>query len=245
MASYDVQIVDYEGTGSVKLLFIHGSGGSGLVWKYQLEHFPDAAAVTLPGRPDGEACKTIPEACAWLKHQVDANGWQDLVLVGHSYGGGIALQYALDYPDDVKGLILVGSGGRLRVHPDTLKMMADMVDEPEAYPDTLDDAYQLVDAEFAAQLKAQAAVQGPAAALADLTACDEFDVMSRLGEINIATHAIVGTDDVMTPPKYSEFLVKSMASADMTLIEGGTHFVFAEQPDAVNQAINAFCDSLS
>jgi pimeloyl-ACP methyl ester carboxylesterase len=231
--------------GSVKLLFIHGSGGSGLVWKYQLEHFPDAVAVTLPGRPDGDACRTVPEASAWLKQQVEANGWQDLVLIGHSFGGGIALQYALDYPDDLKGLILVGSGGRLRVHPDTLKMMAEMVDQPDQYPDTLDDAYQLVDAEFAAQLKAQAAVQGPAPALYDLTACDQFDVMPRLAEINTPTHAIVGTDDVMTPPKYSEFLIKSMSNADMTLIEGGTHFVFAEQPDIVNQSIEAFCARLS
>ncbi len=229
----------------MKLLFIHGSGGSGLVWKYQIEHFPEATAVTLPGRPDGEACKTIPEASAWLKRQVEDNGWQDLVLVGHSFGGGVALQYALDYPEDINGLILVGSGGRLRVHPDTLQMMADMVDQPEQYPDTLDDAYKLVDPEFAAQLKAQAAIQGPAPALYDLTACDQFDVMARLDEINTPTHAIVGTADVMTPPKYSDFLVKAMNNAAVTQIEGGTHFVFAEQPDAVNQAIEAFCNTLS
>ena len=101
----------------MQLVFIHGSGGSELVWKYQTEHFPDAVAVTLPGRPDGEPLKTVPQASQWLKQQADANGWQDLVLIGHSYGGGIALQYALDYPDDVSAIIMIGSGGRLRVHP--------------------------------------------------------------------------------------------------------------------------------
>lgn len=224
----------------MQLVFIHGSGGSELVWRYQMAHFTDAVAVTLPGRPDGEPLKTVPEAASWLKQQVEAHGWQDLVLIGHSYGGGIALQYALDYPEDVKAIITVGSGGRLRVHPDTLQLMKGLIDDPEGYPATLDESYQKVDPEFAEALRARAIAQGPAAAYYDLMACDQFDVMARLGEITAPLHAIVGTEDVMTPPKYSEFMCKNMSAADMTVIEGGTHFVFAEQPDAVNQAIEKF-----
>jgi pimeloyl-ACP methyl ester carboxylesterase len=224
----------------MQLVFIHGSGGSELVWKYQTEHFADAVAVTLPGRPEGEPLKTVPEASQWLKAQADAHGWKDLVLIGHSYGGGIALQYALDYPDDVAAIITVGSGGRLRVHPDTLQLMKDMIDSPEDYPASLDESYQKVDPAFAQALRERAIRQGPAAAYYDLMACDQFDVMDRLAEINKPLHAIVGTEDVMTPPKYSEFMCKIMQQADMTVIEGGTHFVFAEQPDAVNQAIENF-----
>ena len=224
----------------MQLVFIHGSGGSALVWKYQTAHFVDAVAVTLPGRPDGEPLKTVVEASRWLKQQVDAHGWQDLVLIGHSYGGGIALQYALDYPDEVKAIVSVGSGGRLRVHPDTLEFMKDLTDNPDGYPASLEESYQEVDPGFAAELRARAIAQGPAAAYYDLMACDQFDVMERLGEIKVPLHAIVGTEDVMTPPKYSEFLCKIMSDADMTVIEGGTHFVFAEQPEAVNAAIEQF-----
>ncbi len=224
----------------MQLVFIHGSGGSELVWRYQTEHFKDAVAVTLPGRGQGEPLKTVPEASQWLKQQVDTHGWQDLVLIGHSYGGGIALQYTLDYPEDVTAIISVGSGGRLRVHPDTLSFMKDMIDNPDEYPASLDESYEQVDPAFAEVLRERAIKQGPAAAYYDLMACDQFDVMARLGEINKPLHAIVGSEDVMTPPKYSEFLCKNMVEADMTLIEGGTHFVFAEQPEAVNQAIEAF-----
>ncbi len=224
----------------MQLIFIHGSGGSALVWKYQLTHFPDAVAVTLPGRPEGEPLKTVPEASRWLKLQADENGWQDLVLVGHSYGGGIALQYALDYPEEVKAIVSVGSGGRLRVHPDTLEFMKELTEDPTGYPASLEESYLEVDPAFAAELRARATAQGPAAAYYDLMACDQFDVMERLGEIKAPLHAIVGSEDVMTPPKYSDFLCRSMADADMTVIDGGTHFVFAEQPDAVNQAIEAF-----
>ena len=47
--------------------------------------------------------------------------------------------------------------------------------------------------------------------------------------------AIVGTEDVMTPPKYSEFLCGTMPSTTMTIIEGGTHFVHGEYADEVNE----------
>ncbi len=229
----------------MQLVFIHGSGGSELVWQYQTDHFRDAVAVTLPGRPDGEPLKTVPEASRWLKEQADAQGWQDLVLIGHSYGGGIALQYALDYPDDVRAVVTVGSGGRLRVHPDTLAFMKDLIDDPSGYPASLDESYEKVAPEFASRLRARAIAQGPAAAYYDLMACDQFDVMERLGEIKAPLHAIVGSEDVMTPPKYSEFMCRSLPDASMTVIDGGTHFVFAEQPDAVNQAIEAFLDRLN
>ena len=49
----------------------------------------------------------------------------------------------------------------------------------------------------------------------------------------------------MTPPKYSEFLKDRIAGADMVLIEGGTHTVFAEYPDQVNEAIDKFGAALA
>ncbi|MEM7017300.1 MAG: alpha/beta hydrolase [Pseudomonadota bacterium] len=229
----------------MQLVFIHGSGGAGLVWKYQTEHFAGSVALTLPGHPDGELCRTIPEASAWVKAQADEHGWQDIVLVGHSLGGGIALQYALDYPEHLKAIVTVGSGGRLRVHPNTLDSMEAMIETPDKFPATLKNSWQKVEPTFAEELRASATRLGPAPFFYDLKACDVFDVMGRLNEIKIPLHAIVGTEDVMTPPKYSEFLRDKMLNATATIIEGGTHFVFAEYPEQVNQAIDDFLAGLT
>ena len=57
--------------------------------------------------------------------------------------------------------------------------------------------------------------------------------------------AIVGTEDVMTPPKYSEFMRDRIEGASMKVIEGGTHFAFAEFPNDVNGAIEAFLNNLN
>lgn len=86
---------------------------------------------------------------------------------------------------------------------------------------------------------------GPAVFLNDFKACDKFDVMDRLGEISAPTLAIVGSEDVMTPVKYAEFLVEKLPDARIAIIEGGSHSVFAEYPQQVNAAIDEFLDYLS
>jgi pimeloyl-ACP methyl ester carboxylesterase len=225
----------------MKLVFVHGSGGTGRVWKYQTEHFSGSLAVTLPGHPDGVPCTTIAEATAWIHAELGGvNGAEPLVLVGHSLGGAIALQYALDHPDAPAAIVLVGSGARLRVHPATLEALEKMLDRPESFPQMMAESYRKMDPDFAAELGELSVALGPTPFLNDLRACDEFDVIERLGEITVPTLAIVGTDDVMTPPKYSTFLEERMPRASVRIIEGGTHFVFAEHPDAVNRAIADF-----
>ncbi len=230
----------------MKLVFIHGSGGTGRVWKYQTEHFPRSVAVTLPGHPDASACESIEEATSWLRSEVGGRvGAEPLVLVGHSLGGGIALQYALDHGDELAGIVLVGSGARLRVHPATLGALEKSLDDPALFQAMFADSYNKVAPDFAEELHGLSAELGPAPFLNDLRACDRFDIVERLGEIDTPVLAIVGTEDVMTPPKYSTFLEEKMSNASTRVIEGGTHFVFAEYPKDVNQAIDGFVASLA
>lgn len=230
----------------MKLVFIHGSGGTGRVWRYQTEHFPGSVAVTLPGHPDGVSCESIEEATSWLRSELRSQaGSETFVLVGHSLGGAIALQYALEHRDEVAGIVLVGSGARLRVHPATLKAMEQSIDHPESFPQIIADSYRKVSAEFAAELGELSITLGPAPFLNDLRACDRFDLIDRLGEIDVPALAIAGTEDVMTPPKYATFLKERMPNASVQIIDGGTHFVFAEYPDEVNRAIADFVASLA
>jgi pimeloyl-ACP methyl ester carboxylesterase len=226
------------------VVFIHGSGGTGAVWKYQSEYFPEAVAITLPGRPDGEPCKDMSDAARWLHEYCAANKYSDLVLVGHSLGGGIALQFALDYPEALKGIVLVGSGARLRVHPDTLNALEGMLQTPDEFQNFFSDSWKKLPEEFSDAQRANAASLGPAPALTDMLSCEGFVVVAGLSDIKTPMLAIVGTEDVMTPPKYSRFMQERIESASIKVIEGGTHFVFAEFPNDVNKAIEIFLNSL-
>ncbi len=228
----------------MQLIFIHGSGGCKESWKHQTRFFQGSVAVDLPGHPEGELCPTIEGYVAWLHDHACRQGYTDVVLVGHSLGGGIALQYALDHPDDVKGIVLMGSGARLRVHPMFLDALGKIIEDPESTEDIFADTYSLIDAELAAVIRKRALENGPASFLNDLRACDQFDVMARLGEITMPLLAVVGEQDVMTPPKYAHFLVDKIPGALVAVVPGGTHMVFAEKPNEVNKAIASFLNRL-
>ncbi|MBW1644043.1 MAG: alpha/beta hydrolase [Deltaproteobacteria bacterium] len=224
----------------MKLIFIHGSGGCKESWQYQTQYFEGSEAIDLPGHPDGDLCETIDEYVAWVREYILEKGYQDIILAGHSLGGAIALKYALDYPEDLKCIILIGSGARLRVHPSFLESLEKAVDDPGAWEEASNSTYDLINPELADIIKKRAAENGPGAFLNDLKACDRFDVMDRIASLKVPLFAICGDQDMMTPPKYSNYLVDKIAGAKAVIIPGGTHFAFAEKPLEVNKAIEAF-----
>lgn len=228
----------------MQLIFIHGSGGGKESWTYQTRYFKDSLALDLPGHPQGELIPSIDGYVEWLHQFVQSAGYRQVVLVGHSLGGGIALLYALKYPQDLRGIITVGSGARLRVMPLILEGLEKAVKDPGSENPLTASAYEQIDPELASILKRRSAENGPAAALNDLKACDQFDIMDRLAQINVPTLALCGDQDIMTPPKYSQYLAAHMPQARALVIPGGTHMVFAEKPGEVNQAIEDFLQTL-
>jgi pimeloyl-ACP methyl ester carboxylesterase len=228
----------------MRLIFIHGSGGSKESWQYQTEYFAFSEALDLPGHPIGDPCSTIEGYAQWLQGYIDDRGYKDVVLVGHSLGGGIVLSYELNYPKNLKALILVGSGARLRVHPKFLETLEKAIADVCLLEDFIGQLHDRIDPELNEILKRRAMENGPAVMLNDLQACDKFDVMDRLKEIQAPTLAICGSDDMMTPPKYSNYIADSVKLARAITIPGGTHFVFAENPSEVNEAIEDFLSGL-
>lgn len=227
----------------MQLVFIHGSGGCAEAWQYQTDAFKNSDAINLPGHPEGQLIDSIDGYAEWLHGYIDEKGYEDVVLVGHSLGGGIVLLFALLYPEKLKAIVTVGSGARLRVHPMFLELLEKAVDNPSIYEQSIL-PNPLIEPEFDQLVKKRRLENGPAAALNDMRACDNFDIMERLGEISVPLLAICGSEDDMTPPKYTQYMVDKMPKAKMTIIPGGTHWVLAEKPTEVNKAIADFLTTL-
>jgi len=228
----------------MQLIFVHGSGGCGAYWHHQTDFFPGSVAVDLPGHPEGALLPTVAEYADWLDAYVEANGYRDVVVIGHSIGGAIAMLYALKRPAELRAIVLVGSGARLRVLPQMLRSLEKALDDPELFAELIRPAWQKVEPGLADALRKTSEQIGPAAFLNDLRACDRFDILDRLAEIGTPTLAICGSEDVMTPPRYSHFLASGIEGASAEIIQGGTHMVFLEKPAAVNRAIERFLERL-
>jgi pimeloyl-ACP methyl ester carboxylesterase len=84
----------------------------------------------------------------------------------------------------------------------------------------------------------------PQVTAGDFRACDNFDVMDRLGEITLPILIISAEDDQLTPPKYSDFMEASIKGAVHCRIADAGHVVPVEQPEAVTEAIRDFLNDL-
>ncbi len=227
------------------MLFVPGSGSGREAWVYQTEYFPDSEAIALPGHPEGKPCPSINDYVEWLRGYIHQHRYQDVILAGHSMGGAIAQLYGLKYPEEIKALVLIGTGARLRVLPTYLTELEKMVTDETAWRKYLEQRYSLVAPEIRRVIIEARMRIGPAVMLNDFICCDKFDIMDRVHTIKLPTLIICGSEDEMTPVKYARYLAGKIEGASEVIIEGGTHFAFIERPEEVNQAIDEFLNSLS
>jgi len=228
------------------LVFIHGSGDSERIWRSQVHYFgPERAfAIDLPGH--GSRADTLPAEVSVLDYAREARHivWDELgldhpIIAGHSLGGAVALMMGLEYGDDLGGLILIGTGARLRVHPDLLEGARTASDTATRQLKALAFAPGHAETMLNDMLAEEQEQVRPAPSMLyrDLAACNVFECMARLSEISLPTLIICGTEDRLTPVKYSQYLHDHIPGSSLRLIPDAGHYVMREQPQQVNQAI--------
>jgi pimeloyl-ACP methyl ester carboxylesterase len=112
-----------KGSGPV-LLLIHGMAGSLETWRAVIDPLARNAtvlAVDLPGHgasSPGGGDYSLGSLAAGLRDVLTTLGHDRATLVGHSLGGGIAMQFSYQFPEMTERLVLVSSGGLgLEVNP--------------------------------------------------------------------------------------------------------------------------------
>lgn len=105
-----------SGEGPV-VLFIHGMLGSQHHWSHLVDRIDDSQRVIVPDLfGHGESAKpmgdySLSSHAATLRDLLDRLEIETVTLVGHSLGGGIAMQFFYLFPERVERLVLVASGG--------------------------------------------------------------------------------------------------------------------------------------
>jgi pimeloyl-ACP methyl ester carboxylesterase len=232
------------------LILIHGAGGNHLSWPPQARRLEGLRvyALDLPGhgKSEGVGRQSIEEYVEDILAFLKALKIRKAVLAGHSMGSAIALAFALKYPKRVRGLALISSGVRLRVAPEIL--------EAAGSENSFDSAVRMVnDNSFSAntlprikELAIQRMMEMRTSVLhGDFLACNSFDVTEQFRQIQHPALIVCGTDDKMTPQKYSEFLRDGISGSQLKWVEGAGHMLMLEQPDQTAAILSGFMKDLS
>jgi pimeloyl-ACP methyl ester carboxylesterase len=235
--------IEKNGQGE-KILFIHGSGWNTHMWYSQRDYLKssmEVVLVDLPGHGEspGIGCDSVREYRDTVHEMIREHDFGKCYIAGHSLGGAIALSLSLAYPDIIKGIILIGTGARLRVLPQILE---GIINDKEA---TVRNISELAfSKKTTSVLKDQAIYETmkckEEVVYKDFCACNRFDVMDTISSISLPTLIICGTDDALTLPKYSLYLHEAIKDSRLILIDDAGHMVMMEKPMEINRAIEEF-----
>ncbi len=234
-----------------RVLFVHGTGCNGHAWdraRRALAPRHSSVAIDLSGhgRSEGLGFRGVADHAHVVMALADHLGWERFALAGHSLGGGIAFAAAVYWPERLSALLMIDSGARLRVDPQILDD-ARQAAAGEAVPEDprVGFAPQTSD-EVVAAVRAPFADERPAVTYRDWIADDSCDFLSRVPAVGVPTPlALCGAEDVLTPPRYHEYLRDRMPNCQLEIIPEAGHWTFAEQPEAFDRAVGTFLDELA
>jgi pimeloyl-ACP methyl ester carboxylesterase len=167
-----------------------------------------------------------------------------VVLAGHSLGGAIALALGLQRPEWLEGLVLVGTGCRLRVLPEILEGIL------QDYPATVSSLAAMAFGPKTSEDAREAFRRGlervpPEVTHGDFCACNRFDLCGELAHIDRPALVIAGDADRLTPVKYGAFLADHLPRARLEVLPDAGHMMALERPGPFVDAIRRFLKALS
>jgi 3-oxoadipate enol-lactonase len=254
----------YEDTGhGPPVVLIHGHGSDRRLWDFQVPALVEAGYRVIRYDVRGHSQSSVPPTgFTWENYALDLRGLLDRLdvskahVVGLSMGGGIALQFALDFPERVSSLVLVDStlpgfdysaeyGGAIeelvaavraegpRAAFERVWLTHPLFDGVRRFPER----FELIRA---------MALEYAAADYLDETPYvpPECQAVDRLAELRAPTLVLVGELDIPDFQIIAEVLAGNIAGARLQVIADSGHILPLEQPDAFNQALLGWLGSV-
>jgi pimeloyl-ACP methyl ester carboxylesterase len=230
------------------LILLHGNYASPRWWEPVRQHLPDAVTALTPDmrRWVENGRTSISHLATSLGGVLQANDIADAVIVGHSLGGVVATQFALDHPDLVRGLVLIATGppegvplGRFAIgrqlplqwlNRRVLRAALGKAGLPRQHP-------------LAEALVEDALRTDPAIYAAFSRAVARWNVSAQLGELQTPTLLIWGDQDPVMPIKIGWRLRGLIPHSRLVTLPGVGHSPPLEAPASVVDHLLAFLDA--
>ena len=265
------------GSGSIPLLTLHGGPGLSHDYLEPLEAlaadrpviFYDQLGCGRSDQPDDQSLWQIERFVSEVSTVRDALGLEQIHLLGHSWGGWLAIEYMLTQPNGVVSLVLASTSastpefiaGATRLKTELPQDIYDTLERYEASGELHHPDYQAAVAEFYqrhlcrldpmpdAFLRSIANLEGNGGVVYEtmfgpneFTATGnlkDWDRTDRLSEISVPTLITVGRYDEMTPA-CAETMVQGIPNAKMHIFEQSSHSAHVEETEAYLQVLSDF-----
>ena len=265
---HDLSYVD-SGSGPV-VLFIHGILGSQRQWAHLVDKMDDDHRVLVPDLfGHGDSAKPLGDYslsahAAAMRDLLDHLEIKRVTLVGHSLGGGIAMQFYYLFPERVERLVLVDSGGlgrevnlllRAATLPGAKQVLSVVASAPVlAHVEALGRSASKVGWRPGADISAiwqgfssLADRESRRAFLATTRAVIDFGGQSisahdhlDSAELPIPTLIVWGSKDRMIPAWHALSAQRAVPGCSVELFEGAGHFPHLEDPDRFARVLRDF-----
>lgn len=225
------------------VLILHGWGASSQSW-VKVKGLLEAKGykVVVPDLPGfGESNKlsqpwTIDDYVEWIKNFCETNNLLQIFLLGHSFGGSLAIKFSLAYPEKVKKLILVDSAGirRKTIRKEITKKIANLLSKFSFLP-----FYSFVRRVSYKIIRSDYLSLDGVMKQTYLNVIGE-DLSERVSGISVPSVLIWGENDRLTPLPNAYLIRDRVNGAKLEVIASIGHNPHSEAPDILAEKVLNF-----
>jgi proline iminopeptidase len=207
------------------------------------------------GRPRSDSI-TFEQLCADADALREHLGFEEIAVLGYSFGGFVALEYALRYPERISHLILLdtaptfdyeeeieANARRKGATQEQLEALgASAEDEGESWRlwKVIEPLYFCTfDADLAERVMGKTVISVEAADAGDAI-IEGWDLTPRLGEISAPTLILVARDDFVCSPSQAKIMHEGIPNSELAVFENSGHLTHVEEPEAFFDAVRGW-----
>ena len=230
------------------ILLIHGSGLTHIVWSLHEQFYASQGfnilSVDLPGHgnSEGPSLKSIEEISDWVKSLMNVLDIKKIIIIGHSQGCLVGIDFASRYPNLINDLVLVAGSYKMPVNQDLID-----------YAEAGDEKVILLMMKWGYEGSKAFIGGNPVKKIinssreirevlaVDLNACNNYKSgKESLEKINCPTLCIFGDLDKMVPLEVGNKMASMIKNSEKKIITDCGHMIIFEKAFEMRQIVKEF-----
>ena len=230
------------------ILLMHGSGLTHIVWSLHEQFYASQGfnilSVDLPGHgnSEGPSLKSIEEISDWVKSLMNVLDIKKIIIIGHSQGCLVGIDFASRYPNLINDLVLVAGSYKMPVNQDLID-----------YAEAGDEKVILLMMKWGYEGSKAFIGGNPVKKIinssreirevlaVDLNACNNYKSgKESLEKINCPTLCIFGDLDKMVPLEVGNKMASMITNSEKKIINNCGHMIIFEKAFEMRKIVKEF-----